>query len=457
MGDIPSHGCLRPARHLPKIERAKAMTQHDTDVIVVGGGFAGVTAARELTQQGAAVILLEARDRLGGRTWTRESALGKSLDFGGTWVHWTQPHVWAEVGRYDLPLISSPVAEQALWKVGDEIRHGSPDVMFDLLDTGMTTVLDGSAQLLPNPFHFRPVSDELKALDHITVAEKIAELNLDDEQHALVEGMWALNFSGRPEVSAYTQGLRWCALTGGNWHLLFEACATFKLAGGTKALLDAIAAQSTADVRLGARVQRIEQDADGATVTLTDGRTFTAREVVVTLPLNVLNTIDFAPALPADIRSVADEGQASTGCKVWVRVRGDVGKVAGLGPSTCALNFFQYEYDIDGDSLVVAFGCDATRIDVTDRGAVEIALREWIPEIEVVAVDGHDWVTDDLSQQTWAMLRPNQLVAVQNAASEPHGRVRLAGSDYAEGWAGFIDGAIESGKTAAARILQSLR
>ncbi|UOT03254.1 FAD-dependent oxidoreductase [Rhodococcus opacus] len=432
------------------------MSQYDTDVIVVGGGFTGVTASRELTQRGAKVIVLEARDRLGGRTWTRESDLGKSLDFGGTWVHWTQPHVWAEIGRYDLPLVTSPVAEHGLWKVGDEIRSGTTEKMFELLDPGMTAVLAGSAEKLPNPFHFRPVSDELKALDHISIAEKIDELGLDAEQHALVEGMWALNFSGRPEVGAYTQGLRWCALTGGNWQLLFEACATYKLAGGTKTLLDAIGAQSTAEVRLNSRVRRIEQDADGVTVTLTDGRTLTAREAIVTVPLNILNSIEFAPALPADIVSVADEGQASTGAKVWVRVKGDIGKTAALGPSSCALNFFQYEYDLDGDSLIVAFGCDATRIDVSDRDAVEAALREWIPGLEVVAVDGHDWVADNLSGQTWPMLRPNQLVAVQNAAAEPHGRVRLAGSDYAEGWAGFIDGAIESGKTAAARILRSL-
>ncbi|QSE92637.1 FAD-dependent oxidoreductase [Rhodococcus pseudokoreensis] len=429
---------------------------YDTDVVIVGGGFAGITAARELTQRGITATILEGRDRLGGRTWTRDSALGRKLDFGGTWVHWTQPHVWAEIGRYDLPLVSSPTAERALWRADGRVRTGTAEQLFALMDPGMTGVLAGSAELLPNPYQFRPVGDELEALDHFTIAEKIAALNLDQEQHDLVEGFWGLSFSGLPAVGAYTQALRWCALTGGNWQLMFEACATYKLKNGTKSLLDAIAAQSTADVQFNSRVTRIEQDDDGVTVTVDGGRTLTARKAIVTLPLNVLNTVEFSPALPSDLVSVATEGQASTGVKVWVRVKGDIGKVAGLGPSSCPLNFFQYEYDIDGDSLIVAFGSDSTRIDVTDRGAVEAALREWIPDLDVVAVDGHDWVADELSGQTWPMLRPNQLAAVQESAATEHGHIRLAGSDYAEGWAGFIDGAIESAKTAAARILPEL-
>ena len=76
------------------------------DAIVVGGGFAGATAARELSRAGCRVVLLEARDRLGGRTWTSSFA-GQPVEMGGTWVHWHQPHVWAELTRYGLELAES--------------------------------------------------------------------------------------------------------------------------------------------------------------------------------------------------------------------------------------------------------------------------------------------------------------------------------------------------------------
>ena len=58
------------------------------DVIVIGAGYAGLIAARDLTTvAGANVLLLEARDRIGGRTWTA-SVFGENLEMGGTWLHW---------------------------------------------------------------------------------------------------------------------------------------------------------------------------------------------------------------------------------------------------------------------------------------------------------------------------------------------------------------------------------
>jgi monoamine oxidase len=63
----------------------------DVDVVVIGAGFAGLVAARELGRAGLDVIVLEARDRVGGRTWT-DRRLGHDLELGGTWVHRVQPH-----------------------------------------------------------------------------------------------------------------------------------------------------------------------------------------------------------------------------------------------------------------------------------------------------------------------------------------------------------------------------
>ncbi|CAG1998698.1 unnamed protein product [Fusarium graminearum] len=57
------------------------------DVIVIGAGFAGLVAARELAAKGLKVLIIEARDRIGGRTWTAR-AFGEDFEMGGTWVHW---------------------------------------------------------------------------------------------------------------------------------------------------------------------------------------------------------------------------------------------------------------------------------------------------------------------------------------------------------------------------------
>ena len=80
------------------------------ECIVIGGGFAGVTAAREAGRAGMRTLLLEARNRLGGRTFTSEFADHK-VELGGAWVHWTQPHVWAEIMRYGLDVIETRVRQ----------------------------------------------------------------------------------------------------------------------------------------------------------------------------------------------------------------------------------------------------------------------------------------------------------------------------------------------------------
>lgn len=429
---------------------------YDTDVIIVGGGFAGVTAARELTQNDVSVVLLEARDRLGGRTWTKPSSLGLDLEIGGTWVHWIQPHVWAEIVRYDLGIVTSPEPERAYWLVGAEIKEGAPDELFGLLDAGMTATTADAMTYFPNPHLLETDTAELKAIDEISIRAKLDELALAPDQAELLDGMWALNFNGHPENSAWTQGLRWAALAGGNWQLLFEACAYYKLKDGTKSLLDSIAADSDAEIRLNSVVARIDHDDDGAQVTLTDGTYLRAKHVIVTLPLNVLNDIEFVPGLHPTKAAASVEGQASTGVKFWARVKGDLPNFVALSSGAYPLNYAQAEYHIDGDTIVVGFGPDATKIDITDRGAVEAGLRQWLPDVEVVAIETHDWVHDKYAQQTWPMLRPGQLTGALTELQRPEGRVRLAGSDYADGWAGFIDGAIESAKRTSRRVLAEL-
>src|SRR5260370_26816571 len=68
------------------------------DVVVIGAGFAGLVAARELGRAGLDVLMLEARGRVGGRTWTHPR-LGHQLELRRTWVHWVQPHTGAPITR----------------------------------------------------------------------------------------------------------------------------------------------------------------------------------------------------------------------------------------------------------------------------------------------------------------------------------------------------------------------
>ena len=106
------------------------MPDSHPDVVIVGGGFAGVTAARELTMRGRSAVLVEARDRLGGRTYTADHD-GHPMELGGTWVHPLQPRVWAEIDRYGSELETFPVLEglrQAVVSGGRVVDLSDDDV-----------------------------------------------------------------------------------------------------------------------------------------------------------------------------------------------------------------------------------------------------------------------------------------------------------------------------------------
>lgn len=418
---------------------------HTTDAIIVGAGFAGLTAARELTQRGHRVIILESRDRIAGRTHLEER-MGRNLELGGTWVHWTQPYVWAEMGRYDVRPVSAPEFTTAYWNTGGEIHETAADTVLEMLDAPNQALLADARKYFPLPW--APLTnDAVSEIDHITLSEAIDRLDLPEDERKLLRSFWTLNFNGALDEAAYTQALRWAAVASGSWDLMFEACSTYKLEGGTRHLAECMLADTTADLRLEHTVSSIVQDENGIQVRTDNGEEFAAKQLILALPLSVLNDIDITPPLSDVKRQAAKRGQAGRGAKAWIKVKGKQERFVAFGPEDSPLNFVQAEYLDEDSTTLVCFGRDAMAVDVEDVAGAQAILDTLVPGLEVLDVSGHNWVSDDFARSTWPMHYTGYLTECLEELQRPEGRIYLAGSDFANGWGGFIDGAIESGIT----------
>ena len=104
----------------------------------------------------------------------------------------------------------------------------------------------------------------------------------------------------------------------------------------------------------------------------------------------------------------------------------------------------------DGTQLMIGFGHDARGGNLDDLAMTQTSLDETIPGYEVLDATAHDWLADEFSRGTWAIHRPGWYEHHHATMRRPEGNLILAGSDLANGWSGFIDGAIESGLRAGA-------
>jgi monoamine oxidase len=420
------------------------------DVIIVGGGFSGFTAARELRMLGHKVLVLEARDRIGGRTWV-DNRLNSRLEMGGTYVHWHQPHVWTEITRYGMELTTGPSTEKVYW-IADGKSYCTPVAEFKgKLRNGIEKLLKQGNKYLPQPFH--PLtSEKFRELDGMSADQFIKEFDLTKEEYDIIHGWVASDFCGAPEVGAATQILRWWAFSQGNWETHSAMVSTYRLKDGTSALIEAIAEDAAAEVKLSTIVKKIDHTKDSVEVFTADGTYYKGKTVIVTVPLTTLQDIEFCPTLSQEKQASSREGQTSKGVKVWAQVKGKLAPFDALAPGSYPLNSVHLDRYVAGDSIVVGFGPSAEILDPNDRNAVEDALKYWLPEIEVVESTGHDWVNDEFSRETWPMLKPNQLTTYHQEWNIPENTVFLGGTTYANGWAGFIDGAIENGLTVSRRV-----
>ncbi|KAF9630162.1 flavin containing amine oxidase [Lasiodiplodia theobromae] len=315
---LPCIGAIKPAKSFSQSESAVF------DVIVIGAGYAGLTAARDLTTQGRTVLLLEARDRIGGRTWNT-TINGFTYEMGGTWIHWHMPHIYREVSLYGLQ--------------DDFIVTQTPGGKEDYC-----TLITG---------------DRRTNISH--------EEELSPTERSMLEAI-ILQMAGGPlETIGFLDALRWWALGGHTATGLNDIGLTTRLRSGQSALARRMFDHAKSTGRLSyafsTAIAGVDQERGNEGVVEVRPRSgggagWQARQAICTVPLNVLQAVSFTPALSGLKRAAIGIGQANRGNKVHADVAGPelVSYTAFARPGKGLVCAIADKETPGGDSHVVFFG-----------------------------------------------------------------------------------------------------
>ncbi|WP_343245594.1 FAD-dependent oxidoreductase [Streptomyces sp. SID4985] len=422
------------------------------DVIVIGAGYAGVTAARELRAKGLRPLILEARDRIGGRTFT-STFLDQQIEIGAQWIGPTQPLINAELKRYGIGTLSGTPPTRLIMPSGGGFKEFPPDEVDARYGDLMNRLFEGAQDLFPRPTDPLYRKDLVAAADGLSLRDRLDRLRLSADDESWLSGTTAGYSGGSSATGAYTALAQWWSLAGYNV-AGYEAVMSQRLAGGMTGLLQAMLNDAGATLRLNSPVVSVADDGGKVKVTVRSGQVYQARAVVVAVPVNVWKSITFRPELPNVHQTATTQGVGVPySGKLWMQVSGLSDRVAARGAEGSPFTTLLSQANVTGGQLMVGFN-SLPVLDGADTGAVQDAVRKFLPDVRVLEVLAHDWGKDPYSQGGWALRRPGQLIAQLPAIQQPQGRVSFASGDIATGWVGFVEGAIESGLRAAQQVLK---
>jgi monoamine oxidase len=386
-------------------------------VIVVGAGVAGLVAARRLSDRGLDVLVLEARDRVGGRLWSQRMTNGEIVELGGEWISTSQEAVIGLANELGLGLIDT-----GMDFISRDPIHGPPVAAAEH-ERLARLLSDRMAVIGPARLSSMTAADLLGGLGESGPAMSILRSRLQGTAGAPLESIAAAEIG--EEFGIGDDG------------------AFVRVDRGNDRLASALT--PGLDVRLGIEVTSIRQTSRDVTVGSAD-EDFTAAAIVLAVPLGVLKRLRFEPELPGEVASAIGTLKMGVGLKAAIATeeappmfrRQDTDIPAwywtALGPSGSVRR------------AVTGFagsepGVTALRSDVTWR------LHQAAPDVifngaPVVA----DWGSDPLAGGCYSVIGPGQR-AMLEMLSRPLGRVVLAG-EHVNG-TGTIDGAIRSGVRAA--------
>ncbi|CAK1366699.1 unnamed protein product [Cercospora beticola] len=463
---VPSIGVIQPPSNI-------GQKQEQYDVIVVGAGYCGLTAARDAALSGLKVLLLEGRDRIGGRSWS-SNIEGYPFEMGGTWVSWGQPHVWREISRYnmrrelELSYDFTKGVNHFTMTSADGSRNMSHEEEDKLMQSALEKFVnvDGNIGKTIMPFpHDEFHNPEVKRFDKLSVADRMAQIKhqLSPDEYTAVLSFVMLCSASTPEKTSFYEFLHWWALCNFSYEYCIEYLVKYKFRGGQSSFAIKFFQEAVDTGRLSyafnSPVASITQNQQRVEVRTRAGDVYHAARLISAVPLNVLNDIAFSPPLAQGKRAAASTGHVNKCVKVHAECRGsELRSWTGVNyPNGQLLYALGDGTTPNGNTHVVAFGADHNRL--TPEKDIEVtkqALQD-LTKMELERVVFHNWADDEFAKGAWFFSPPGLVTESLDDMRARQGNIFFASSDWAVGWRSFIDGAIEEGTRAAFNVIQDLK
>jgi monoamine oxidase len=448
------------------IQPADRAADWTADVLIVGAGFAGLAAARRLTQLGHDVLVLEGRDRVGGRSYTGHVA-GIPVDFGATFVGPTQDAVLglaAELGITTVPTYHDG-ANLIRWRGAVRSYRGTvPRLSLGgLLDIGLARWrFSRIARTVPltEPWRARRAAQ----LDSQSLADWLRSVRAGPTARDLLAIVARVTWGCEPDQVSMLHAARYVRAAGGLDRLLDVAggAQQDRFAAGTQQVAEKSTAELGDRVVLSAVVRRIEQHAGGVTVSCDKGRA-EAKFVVVAVPPAHRPGIEFTPALPAEHQQLATHWPQGRLSKAYAAYTTPFWRSAGhsgeaLSDEGPVFITFDVSPDESGPGILLGFVdariFDHLPADQRRQQALE-SFASLFGDQALKPLDyvDHCWGIEEFAAGgPTAAVPPGSWTRYGRWLRRPVGAIHWAGTETADEWTGFLDGAIRSGQRAAAEV-----
>ena len=444
----------------------------DGDVIVVGGGISGMSAAKALHERGLDVHVVEANDRVGGRTWT-DSAPGGPIDYGGMFIGDAHVHL-TELGRElglemtpsgkpgaDVYVVSGNVLHAVEGRLGATVPFSAElDASFEAIDALGRTV--GSAA----PWAAPPAA----ALDAKTVATWLDETCSSEDVKEFHRVTLNVVLGGDPAEVSLLFWAYYVDACGGMGALMGtqDGAQNAWWIGGAAQVSWRIAERLGARVTLGHPVNRIEQTADRVVVH-SGPRRWTATYAIVAMPPMLANRIAFEPE-PSIARARLQMREAIGRCaKVQARYPTPFWLEAGLSGAivdTSEVGAFVLDGTKPTDDLATLVGfIGGSHFDswlslpaTARRGAFLALLAKAFGGRAENPSYYHEatWIDQRWTPAPLTFFAPGVFARFGAALRQPVGRIHFAGTEAASQWPGFMEGGVRAGQRAAADVVRLL-